>query len=210
MGRPIVYDSSMEQIKTLIELSDSCSQSIRYDCFASSLQTEGVNYGYWIDKNGEDQIYWTGANYGNHVCSCHFSEEGCVEESTLSNTCNCDSKVPAELFDEGYIDNSTALPITELRFGGLNYDAQSGFHTLGKLTCGGKNSVMYDDVIFSAYMNSGSFSGGDYLEGFSGFLTNVGNGFTLSNGTFTAPRKGKYEFSAAAQSDTSSSSYSSL
>ena len=146
-ARPIVYDSSMEQIKTLIELSNSCSQPIRYDCFASSLQTEGVNYGYWIDKNGEDQIYWTGANYGNHVCSCHFSEEGCVEESTLSNTCNCDSKVPAELFDEGYIDNSTALPITELRFGGLDYDAQSGFHTLGKLSCGGKVS----DHIYRQY-----------------------------------------------------------
>ena len=137
-ARPIVYDSSMEQIKTLIELSDSCSQPIRYDCFASSLQDEGINYGYWLDKNGEDQVYFTGSNYGNHVCSCHFSEEGCIDESSLGNTCNCDSKAPTPLFDEGYIDNSTALPITELRFGGLHYDAQSGFHTLGKLTCGGK------------------------------------------------------------------------
>ena len=137
-ARPIVYDASMEQIKTLIELSDSCSQPIRYDCFASSLQDEGINYGYWLDKNGEDQIYFIGSNYDTHVCSCHFSEEGCIDESSLGNTCNCDSKAPKPLFDEGYIDNSTALPITELRFGGLHYDAQSGFHTLGKLTCGGK------------------------------------------------------------------------
>ena len=42
------------------------------------------------------------------------------------------------IIDEGYIDNSTALPITELRFGGLHYNDQSGFHTLGKLTCQGK------------------------------------------------------------------------
>ena len=137
-ARPIIYNSSIEQIKTLIELSESCSQSIRYDCFASALEDGGVNYGYWVDRNGQDQIYWTGANYGNHVCKCHFSEEGCINEDTLSNTCNCDSKVPADLFDEGYIDNSTALPITELKFGGMDYESQSGFHTLGKLSCGGR------------------------------------------------------------------------
>ena len=143
-ARQIVYDASMEQIKTLIELSDSCRQTIRYDCFLSPLQDEGVNYGYWVDKNGDDQIYFIGSNYDNHVCSCHFTEEGCIDESSLGNTCNCDSKVPTPLFDEGYIDNSTALPITELRFGGLHYDAQSGSHTLGKLTCGGKvSNVVY-------------------------------------------------------------------
>ena len=94
--------------------------------------------GYWVDRNGQNQIYWSGENYGDHVCSCHFSEEGCVEEETLSNTCNCDSNNPIPLFDEGYITNSSALPITELKFGGLNYESQSGFHTLGKLSCGGK------------------------------------------------------------------------
>merc|ERR1712150_146004 len=154
-----------------------------------------------VDKNGEDQIYFTGSNYGNHVCSCHFSDDGCIDEATLSNTCNCDSKAPRALFDEGYINNSTALPITELRFGGLHYDTQSGFHTLGKLTCGGKNSVMYDNVIFTAYKNDGTeTSSGDYLEEFNGYLTNFGKGFMLSNGTFTAQRKGMYKFSAGATS----------
>ena len=68
-ARPIVYDASMEQIKTLIELSDSCSQPIRYDCFASPLQDEGMHYGYWMDKNGEYQIYFTGSNYGTYACN---------------------------------------------------------------------------------------------------------------------------------------------
>ena len=59
---------------------------------------------------------------------------------------------------------------------------------------------MYDHVIFSAYMNeySSYFSAGEYLEGFTGFLINFGNGFSLSNGGFTAQRNGNYEFSAAA------------
>ena len=128
----------MTQIQSLIQLSDVCSQELKYECFLSALQYQGIDLGYWLDRNGESQIYWTGSNHGDHVCSCHFTEEGCIDESSLGNTCNCDSKAPTPLFDEGYIDNSTALPITELRFGGLHYDAQSGFHTLGKLTCGGK------------------------------------------------------------------------
>ena len=137
-SRPIVYDSPMDQIKTLIELSETCNQCIRYDCYLSPLEDQWVTFGYWVDRNGKNQIYWSGENYGDHVCSCHFSEEGCVSEDTLSNTCNCDSNVPIRLFDEGYITNSSALPITELKFGGLNYESQSGFHTLGKLSCGGK------------------------------------------------------------------------
>ena len=137
-SRPIIYDSSMEQIKTLIELSESCDQRVRYDCYLSPLQEGGINLGSWVDQNGQDQIYWTGSNYGNHVCSCHFSEDGCDSDDILNNTCNCDSKNPAVLFDEGYITNSSALPIMELKFGGMNYESQLGWHTLGRLSCGGK------------------------------------------------------------------------
>ena len=62
---------------------------------------------------------------------------------------------------------------------------------------------MYDNIIFSAYKNeSDTVFGPGYLEEFNGFLTNFGNGFILSNGTFTAQREGKYEFSAAANSAT--------
>ena len=119
-SRPIVYDSPMEQITSLIELSEYCDQLIRYDCYLSPLEEDGVNFGSWIDQNGQDQIYWTGSNYGDHVCSCHFSEEGCMSDDVLNNTCNCDSKNPIMLFDEGYITNSSALPIMELKFGGMN------------------------------------------------------------------------------------------
>ena len=69
-SRPIVYDSSLEQIKALIELSDSCNQLIRYDCYLSPLEMDMVTLGYWVDRNGQNQIYWSGENHGNHVCSC--------------------------------------------------------------------------------------------------------------------------------------------
>ena len=137
-SRPIIYDSPMEQIKNLIELSESCKQLIRYDCYLSPLETDGVTFGWWVDQNGEDQIYWTGSYYGNHVCDCHYSMEGCISDDILNNTCNCDSKSPVGLFDEGSITNSSALPIMELKFGGMNYESQLGFHTLGRLSCRGK------------------------------------------------------------------------
>ena len=60
---------------------------------------------------------------------------------------------------------------------------------------------MYDDVIFSAYKNDSHdivIDYGNYMEDFNGFLVNFGNGFLLPNGTFTAPRKGIYEFSVDA------------
>ena len=161
-SRPIIYDSSFDQIKALIELSESCSQLIRYDCFASPLVDEGINYGYWMDKNGKTQIYWTGSNYGQHVCSCHFSEEGCAQEETLHNTCNCDSKGLSELSDVGTITNSSALPITELRFGGLLYDAQAGFHTVGKLICTGKKFEEPKATSCSALKRDGIFKNGYY------------------------------------------------
>ena len=157
-SRQITYDAPIEQIQSLIELSNTCNQQIKYDCFLSPLQIEGIDFGFWRDKNGDDQIYWTDSHFGEHVCSCHYSEEGCFDQETLGNTCNCDSNKPSELSDVGIITNSSALPIMELRFGGLEFDAQSAFHTLGKLSCSGKKtnfsklvycdmtSLGYDDV----------------------------------------------------------------
>ena len=69
---------------------------------------------------------------------------------------------------------------------------------------------MYDDVIFSAYKNDSTYiQTNGFFEGFSGYLTNYGDNFEPSSGTFTAPRKGIYEFSAAANG-CNSGGYSSL
>ena len=41
------------------------------------------------------------------------------------------------------------------------------------------------------------FKVGQYITGFAEFLINIGDSFTLSDGIFTAPRNGIYEFSAS-------------
>ena len=161
-SRKITYDVPIEQIQSLIDLSETCNQPIRYDCFLSPLQEEGVNLAFWLDRNEDVQYYWTGSHHGEHVCTCHYSEEGCYSEETFNNTCNCDANIPSEIFDEGIITNSSALPITELRFGGLGFDAQSGFHTLGKLSCSGKKSEEPKAISCSSLKQQGYFKSGFY------------------------------------------------
>ena len=51
---------SIYQIVSLIELAAYCEQEIRYDCTLAPLTDEGVNYGFWEDRQGEANIYYTG------------------------------------------------------------------------------------------------------------------------------------------------------
>ena len=62
-----------------------------------------------------------GSYYGDHVCDCHFEEEGCMEEATKGNKCNCDAVLPVPLRDTGLITNVTALPVSKLYFGEIRF-----------------------------------------------------------------------------------------
>jgi len=195
-SRKVKYNAPMKQIESLIQWSESCTQDIGFECFMSGLQIQGIDYGFWLDRNGESQIYWTGSHHGQHVCSCHYNDEGCFDEENLQNSCNCDALEPSEMSDIGTVTNSTALPITELRFGGLESDVQSAVHTLGKLTCSGMKSIDPDvpNTIFSAYKTHGQYGKGKYIISYDKFLLNYGNAFDLDTGTFTAQRPGIFEF----------------
>ena len=57
---------------------------------------------------------------------------------------------------------------------------------------------MYGPIIFSAYnISYREFTVGQYITGFEEFLINMGDNFSLTDGIFTAPRNGIYEFSAS-------------
>ena len=49
----ISYSAPMDQIKSLIQLSESCSQSLDFGCFLAPLQEEGVDLGFWADRDGK-------------------------------------------------------------------------------------------------------------------------------------------------------------
>ena len=82
-----------------------------------------------------------GSNYGFHVCDCHYETEGCIEEETRYNTCNCDANLPITQTDTGIITNTSALPVVKLFFGGMNYELQYATFKLGRLKCHGTKEL---------------------------------------------------------------------
>ena len=46
------YQAPIEQIKFLVENSESCEQEIEFSCQGAPLQFDLKNHGYWTDRNG--------------------------------------------------------------------------------------------------------------------------------------------------------------
>jgi len=132
-GEPI----PLTQLDALIALSSSCDQTFHYECTLAPLRAEGIDYGFWIGRDGETNVYFTGNDSSLHACDCHYTEQGCIEEELKQNTCNCDANLPAPLIDTGLISNMSALPIMGISFGGLTYEIQQGAYKIGRLSCQG-------------------------------------------------------------------------
>ncbi|XP_046639768.1 uncharacterized protein LOC124320908 [Daphnia pulicaria] len=133
-SRSINYNSSMGQIKALMELSTECHQSIRYDCNYAPFELNGVAYSWWNDREGNAQYFWAGSNTGGvHTCQCGI-DGNCVDSAVK---CNCYTISPIQLVDDGVITDKNVLPITRLNFGRTQLETSSGVHTLGRLVCTG-------------------------------------------------------------------------
>ncbi|XP_046645838.1 uncharacterized protein LOC124336182 [Daphnia pulicaria] len=131
-SRSINYNSSMGQIKALMELSTECHQSIRYDCNFAPFESNGVAYSWWNDREGNAQYFWSGSNAGGvHTCQCGI-DGNCVDPVAK---CNCDALAPLQLVDDGVITDKNVLPVTRLNFGQTQLETSSGVHTLGQLVC---------------------------------------------------------------------------
>ena len=63
-------NASMKQMKTLIDISQSCTQEIQFECYLSSLYTKKKCLGAWINRDGKKEFYFVGSNHNHHVCSC--------------------------------------------------------------------------------------------------------------------------------------------
>lgn len=134
------FKAPMSQIQALIELSHSCSQEIVYDCFLAPLFYNDVFIGAWTDRWGEMQVYFEGANYGNHMCSCDV-DDSCNGSETFANKCNCDNTFDQQWRqDKGLITNKTALPITAFSYGFLIYEVMEARVEVGRLKCAGHAS----------------------------------------------------------------------
>ena len=47
------YGVSMNQMKTLIDVSQFCHQKLSFECFGSPLKIGSKNIGYWLDRQGK-------------------------------------------------------------------------------------------------------------------------------------------------------------
>ncbi|XP_046451016.1 uncharacterized protein LOC124199278 [Daphnia pulex] len=136
-SRAVNYSATSRQMSALVELSNECHQSIKYDCYFAIFEFDNIAYSWWNDKNGNEKYFWAGMNTDVHTCQCGI-DGNCVEASTK---CNCDSSAPVQLVDDGVIADKSVLPITRLNFGRTQLASSSGVHTLGRFECTGQVTV---------------------------------------------------------------------
>ena len=108
----------------------------QYFCFVAPFEVvDGTQMAWWNGANGVTNYYWDGQhNPTDHVCACDAAGD-CLNERVR---CNCDSGAPQWLSDEGVLTDASALPVKELRFGGLEFDGQEAQFELGPLSCSGR------------------------------------------------------------------------
>ncbi|CAG0904343.1 unnamed protein product [Darwinula stevensoni] len=132
--RRVTYDATLKQMVALINQSHSCEQQITYDCISAALSTGDTQNAWWVDRHGQPQSYWHGSGSTNHTCRCGLLKD-CTDPNLL---CNCNAESSKRHSDSGTITNATALPVTELRFGGMQLEEQEANYTLGGLVCRGQ------------------------------------------------------------------------
>jgi len=136
----ISYSAPIEQITTLIELSETCDQEIKFSCFLSALYDTDTPIGAWINRNGDPEIYFDGANHGTHMCQCSLDDS--CSDSSHGAVCNCDANfIPEMQADEGRITDVAALPITGFVYGDLVYESQIAQIEIGRLKCRGQKQM---------------------------------------------------------------------
>ena len=96
-SRSVTYNATIRQMVALTQLSQSCRQFFKFDCFAVPLEFSDVAYAWWNDRDNIPRYYWAGSNQSVHTCQCGI-DRNCV----LSDiNCNCDALASAKLSDEG-------------------------------------------------------------------------------------------------------------
>ncbi len=151
----IVYPTSLQQLINLINLSGSCSQYIEFDCILAPLSDDGIDYGTWLDRNGDKQVYFDGAYYGEHRCAC-YEDSSCVDPQ---DTCNCDANDFAPYDDSGTITNSSALPITGFAYYGLDGPEEWATIKFGPLKCSGEANLVEGASCHDLWLQGQSISG---------------------------------------------------
>ena len=180
----ISYSAPMDQIKSLIQLSESCSQSLDFGCFLAPLQEEGVDIGSWADRDGKiekkslylfplhsmqtlifagkPQSFYHGNHPNEHICQCGETDSCLSPAGEIKYRCNCDANEPEFSKDAGTITAMDKLPITQFSYGPLQYGLQRANVTIGRLMCGGKKASANEEVTCGSLKRAGFVQPGLY------------------------------------------------
>ncbi|XP_072031291.1 uncharacterized protein [Amphiura filiformis] len=137
----VTYDyGTLEQIYALIDASESCSQTIQFECRGVKIWDDlGKPWTWWTSKVGNEaadsiiQQNW-GSNYPTRGCEC--AETGTCAGGADAR-CNCDVGDSILRSDSGTITDKTQLPILQVRIGGVDTAGQEASFSLGELRCTG-------------------------------------------------------------------------
>ena len=122
--------NSLSDIAAVVDALGSCKQFTRIEC-RNMLYT---GHGGLVDRNGKLYPgYLGGGSSEGKGCACGVTSS-CRTNSEL---CNCDSNVDTVLKDEGYVTNSSILPVTGIKLGDTGSSVEYGYHTIGSLQCFG-------------------------------------------------------------------------
>jgi len=160
----VSYSAPMDQIKTLMDLSETCFQEISFSCFLSALSIGDDPVGLWINRHNEAETYFTGSHHGQHICECGL--DGTCSDSQHDLLCNCDgNNIPEFQSDRGTIDNSTALPIMGFVYGSMKYDSQVAVIQIGRLVCQGSKKIPKNEIADSCsnLKRSGVVESGNFV-----------------------------------------------
>ncbi|XP_019641604.1 PREDICTED: contactin-associated protein-like 2 [Branchiostoma belcheri] len=138
--RTVTYDhATIDQIRALIDASESCKQFIKYECKGSIMygpdfknDNRIVYYAWWQTWDCREAYYWGGASPGSQDCDCMVT--GTCDNP--DHPCNCNINDDVWRQDSGFLTHKDDLPVKQLRFGDTT-EPENGYHTLGKLMCFG-------------------------------------------------------------------------
>jgi len=141
------YNAPMDQIAALKDISQTCTQFIKFDCFLSGLSTLNHAIGTWLNKDGQEEEYFVGSNHGQHVCSCGVDNSCSGSDSDFK--CNCDNPITLLQQDNGTLTDASALPVTGFLYGEMPYPSQFAAITIGRLQCEGAKDILPEDIMDS-------------------------------------------------------------